>query len=119
MFSLPSVYLLNANEQVEQAEGGFDMNLAARAEPGRLADCAVALAGVANITVCTAESVSPGTDIDIRYLSPSQVSTDVPWTVAYTAEKVIRCYNEKRDLMHGDVTDNPAYVMVVLRAAQV
>ena len=95
------------------------MNITARAKPGHLHACAMALAGVSQVALMTAKSVSPGSEIELRYLSPSQVAAGEQPTVTFSAERVIAHHREKRMLLHGHGADDPKDVMVVLRAAQV
>ena len=100
---------------------GFDVNITARAKPDCSQDCAVALAGVSGVALKTAECISPGSKIELRYLSPSQVAAGQPLTVAYPAEQVIMFYRTKRTLLacRGKVSDDPKDVMKVLQASQV
>ena len=114
-----SVILLHYPDQVQQEDDGFDLQLMARAEPGKPHDCALALAGVANVMFKTAETVSPGTDIQLLYLSPSQVSKGHPLTVTYTGEEIIQSFRERRTLMYGCVTDDPDHLIPVVRATEV
>ena len=100
-------------------DDGFDVNITARAKPHHLRDCAIALAGVSKLTLKTANSVSPGSDTQLRYLSVSPVSAGKPLTVAYTAKRVITHFMQKKFLLDGGVTDDPDDLMVVVRATQV
>ena len=104
---------------MQQADDGFDLQIMARAEPDNSDDCAVALAGVAKVTLKTANAVSPGTDTQLLYLSPSQVSKGQQLTATYSGEEVVQHFLQRKMLMHGNVVDYPKDILPVVRATQV
>ena len=107
--------------QVQRADDSLDVNFIAQSAPAHLEDCATALGKVSKIARSAAADVTPGSEVEVRYLSPSQLATNQSPArlVAYTGDHVIRCFNASRNLQHGTVIDNPGNIIAVVKAAEV
>ena len=107
--------------QVQRADDCFDVSFIARAKPDSLEECASALAKVSKVSLNTADSVSPGSEIELQYLSSSQAANFHSPTkmTAYTAEEVIDHFKRKTNLRHGNVFDDPSTLIAVLKSVEV
>ena len=72
------IYVILTVVQVQRADDCFDVSFIARAKPDSLEECASALAKVSKISLSTADSVSPGSEVELRFFSPSQAANFRP-----------------------------------------
>ena len=105
--------------QAQRVEDSLDVNFIARAQQNHMEECAAALAKVSKTALTTAKEVTPGSEVELRYLSPSQVGAYEPPMTAYTANNVLDSFKAKRKLRDGVVSDHPAALLPVVNAVQV
>ena len=109
------------HSQVQRASDSLDVNFIARSKPGMVDDCAATLGKVSKVARSTADDVTPGSELEVRYLSPSQVMTFQPpdEMVSYSGDEVIQSSNEEKTLRHGTVTDEPCNIFAIMKAVEV